>query len=330
MFSGKIKFIAVLLLAAVCAFVFTGAYASLTKHNLKLYADADVFPANGISTATIRLHKPRFFLSDKIELKIMSGRHIVHVLERTGSSLTLQSRLIPGDVVIQAKNGASTNKITLHFIEDFTDDDADGFPDVAELTDEQDRLAFRRRFVAAAISQYEKYSPQWEEKNRDCAGLVRFALQEALKKNELSSIPGVQKYHYPYVPVLGKRIFRVRPGAFNEKELPSAFSFYADSRKLMENNTHYIGKDAAEAQEGDLLFFLHYDDLKMPYHAMIYAGNDKNGVAHVVYHTGPVHGTKGKVKLLTMQTLMHYPDERWHPVPENKYFLGVYRLNILD
>lgn len=297
---------------------------------MKLSADTEVLAADGISTATVSVRKTDFLHSDKTHFKIISGGNIVNILEQSADSVTVQSRLSAGDVVIQASGGKNVSKITLHVVEDFTDNDADGFPDVSELTDEQDRLAFRKRFVAAALSQYEKYSPLWEKKNRDCAGLVRFAVQEALKQNGLASIPVVQKYHYPRVPVIGRNIFRVKSGSFSNITMPSDFSVYADSRSLMEHNAHSIGRSLAEAREGDLLFFLHYDDLKMPYHAMIYAGHDKNNAAHVVYHTGPVHGTKGKVKILSMQTLMHYPDERWHPVPENKYFLGVYRLNILD
>ena len=49
----------------------------------------------------------------------------------------------------------------------------------------------------------------------------------------------------------------------------------------------------------------------------------------VVYHTGPNKQGKGEMRRLLVSDLLHHPDARWRPLPENTNFLGVYRWNIL-
>ena len=51
------------------------------------------------------------------------------------------------------------------------DSDNDGIPDVAELRTFQDRDSFRRWFTAIAEIQFYQPSNQWNEEQRDCAGL---------------------------------------------------------------------------------------------------------------------------------------------------------------
>ena len=70
----------------------------------------------------------------------------------------------------------------------------------------------------------------------------------------------------------------------------------------------------------------------MPFHAMIFLGRSRiepGSEQFVVYHTGPYGHDKGTIKRLSIAELMNYPDARWHPVPSNPAFLGVYRWNIL-
>ena len=61
-----------------------------------------------------------------------------------------------------------------------------------------------------------------------------------------------------------------------------------------------------------------------PFHSMIFCGE-----TGVVYHTGPIHQGKGEMRRLLLSDLLHHPDARWRPLPENENFLGVYRWNIL-
>lgn len=64
------------------------------------------------------------------------------------------------------------------------DSDNDGIPDVAELRTFQDRDSFRRWFTAIAENQFYQLSDQWNAEQRDCAGMVRFAMREALRRHD--------------------------------------------------------------------------------------------------------------------------------------------------
>ena len=64
------------------------------------------------------------------------------------------------------------------------DSDNDGIPDVEELRTYQDRDAFRRWFTFIAENQFYRLSDQWNEDQRDCAGLARFAMREALRRHD--------------------------------------------------------------------------------------------------------------------------------------------------
>src|SRR5256714_14138736 len=67
---------------------------------------------------------------------------------------------------------------------EIVDSDNDGIPDVIELRTYQDRDAFKRWFTAIAETQFYQLSDQWNAEQRDCAGLVRFATREALRKHD--------------------------------------------------------------------------------------------------------------------------------------------------
>src|SRR5437660_9837370 len=64
------------------------------------------------------------------------------------------------------------------------DSDNDGIPDVVELRTFQDRDSFRRWFTAIAEMQFYQLSDEWNSEQRDCAGLVRFAMREALRRHD--------------------------------------------------------------------------------------------------------------------------------------------------
>ena len=73
-----------------------------------------------------------------------------------------------------ASSSESTSEATL------IDSDNDGIPDVAELRTFQDRQSFQRWFTAIAETQFYQLSDQWNSEQRDCAGLVRFAILHGL------------------------------------------------------------------------------------------------------------------------------------------------------
>lgn len=225
------------------------------------------------------------------------------------------------------------------------DSDSDGIPDRAELRSFGDRESFRLWFAAIAEAQFYRESPEWNEAQRDCAGLVRFAWREALRAHDRAWLlrmgegydpvaPDVRAYTLERGPV-GERLFRTRPGTFAESDLADeTFSEFADARTLREFNTRFVGRDARRAEAGDLLFFRQPQARKYPYHVMVFLGRaraDAEGAADwVVYHTGASPEDGGEVRKVRLSVLARHPDPRWRPAEGNKNFLGFYRLKILE
>jgi uncharacterized protein YfaT (DUF1175 family) len=225
------------------------------------------------------------------------------------------------------------------------DSDNDGIPDPVELRTFQDRDNFRRWFTAIAETEFYQLSDQWNAEQRDCAGLVRFAIREALRRHDriwfqkmgpgyetvAPDVAGVDLDQNP----LGEKIFRTDFGSFHESDLRNGrFSEFADGRSLKNFNSTFVGRDRREAQPGDLLFFYQPWVQKFPYHVMVLLGSPHiapNGAQDwVVYHTGSSPTDQGTVKKVQLSVLEHHPDPRWRPVESNKNFLGFYRLKILQ
>jgi uncharacterized protein YfaT (DUF1175 family) len=225
------------------------------------------------------------------------------------------------------------------------DSDNDGVPDVAELRTFQDRDSFRRWFTAIVETQFYQLSDQWNAEQRDCAGLARFAIREALRHHDRvwlqkmgsayqTVAPDVAGFDLDHNP-LGEKIFRTDFGSFHESDLRNGrFSEFADGRSLKNFNSVFVSRDRREAQPGDLLFFYQPWVQKFPYHVMIFLGPARiapNGAQDwVVYHTGSSPIDKGTVKKVELSVLDQHPDPRWRPVESNRNFLGFYRLKILQ
>ena len=225
------------------------------------------------------------------------------------------------------------------------DSDNDGLPDAAELQSFMDRENFRQWFTLIAEGQFYHLSDQWNTEQRDCAGLVRFAWREALRRHDRAWFqkmgpgyqavaPDVGRYSLEQGP-LGEKLFRTSFGAYKDGDLSSsAFSDFADARTLKNFNVKFISRDRHYAQPGDLLFFYQPWVQKFPYHVMLFLGNSKlnNEPANdwVVYHTGASPTDEGTVKKVELSVLDHHPNKRWRPVESNTNFLGFYRLKILD
>jgi uncharacterized protein len=225
------------------------------------------------------------------------------------------------------------------------DSDNDGIPDVLELRTYQDRENFRRWFTAVAEMQFYQLSNQWNLDQRDCAGLVRFAIREALRHHDRPWLqkmgpgyeavaPDVAAFDLDHNP-FGEKIFRTDFGSFDESDLRSGrFSEFADGRALKNFNTTFVSRDRREAQPGDLIFFYQPRVRKFPYHVMIFLGGGRissNGATDwVVYHTGSTPTDDGTVKKVELSVLDQHPDPRWRPLASNRNFLGFYRLKILQ
>lgn len=225
------------------------------------------------------------------------------------------------------------------------DTDGDGFPNAVELTSASDRESFRKWFTAIAELQFYQQSDAWNVEQRDCAGLVRFAMREALRKHDRLWFQKMGEGYEALAPdvqalqleksLLGEKLFRVDFGVFKKSDLPdNKFSEFADARTLKTYNASYISRDRTHAAPGDLLFYEQAFAQRYPYHVMIFLGKARqaNEVASdwVVYHTGTSPDDAGTIKKVRLSVLDQHPDKRWRPVENNKNFLGFYRLKILQ
>lgn len=227
----------------------------------------------------------------------------------------------------------------------WVDSDHNGLPDRLQLKTYDDREAFRVWFTSIAELQFYHQSDAWNQEQRDCAGLARFAMREALRQHDRlwyrkmgaayePVSPDVRSYNLENAPI-GEKIFRAGPGAFKESDIQDgSFSEFADARTLKEFNTRFISRDRHQAEPGDLLFFYQPWVQKFPYHVMIFLGttheSSEDANDWVVYHTGSSPTDDGTVKKVRLATLDHHPDPRWRPLLSNRNFLGFYRLKILD
>lgn len=177
---------------------------------------------------------------------------------------------------------------------------------------------FRAWFVRIAEEQLRQGpSPRWYQ--QDCAGLVRFAANEALKVHDAKWLRsnGMSNRYLPPEPVLTdeQRLLARQWQQGGGKTGP-----YVDAIKLIQYNSRFTGRDLNQAQPGDLLFFDQGDDQ----HLMIWMGR------YIAYHTGTRTQTDNGMRSVSVQQLMTWKDTRWIPDESNPNFIGVYRLNFLS
>jgi hypothetical protein len=211
-----------------------------------------------------------------------------------------------------------------------------GFPDVAEL-DYDDSENFRNWFTSIILNVVVNHSTILPESYSDCAGLVRYAYKEALKKHdpiwiEQSSYKGivfedVQNYNYPNVPALKQFLFKINNNKYSYDEISADFSVFASARHILEYNTVFVSKDIYAAKSGDVIGFFHPEDPEFPYHIMVYLRN--NTESYILYHTGPVDERGGELRIVRLED-MFFADPSWLPSYQNKYFMGVFRFKILS
>ena len=259
-----------------------------------------------------------------------------------GFKATLRAGITPAAITLRiAFPNAPPATATLTTALDPTDSAADGTPDFLRLDNPDDRRAFTQWFTFLAETQFFQPADQRPAEINDCAALIRYAYREALRTHDgpwataarlplLPGLPNVAKYQYPFTP-LGANLFRVQPSAFQPADLATAFAQFADAKTLQLRNTHFITRDPARAQPGDLFFYRQESD-HMPFHSMIYLGRSqfvRTPERYLVYHTGPDSDGPGEIRRPTLDEMRRFPDADWRPLPENPRFLGVYRWNIL-
>lgn len=252
------------------------------------------------------------------------------------------------DALTEARTPAASTEARAAVVPEaarWDDSDSDGIPDREELRSFGDRESFRKWFTSIAEEQFYEASREWNADQRDCAGLVRFALREALRAHDRAWFlrmgesyepvaADVRAYTLERSPV-GEKLFRTSAGSFDASNLSDGtFSEFADARTLKDFNTRFVGRDSSRAEAGDLVFFHQPWVQKYPYHVMLFLGRsraDKGAAADwVVYHTGSSASDAGEVRLARLSVLARHPDPRWRPVAGNRNFLGFYRLKILE
>lgn len=179
----------------------------------------------------------------------------------------------------------------------------------------QSRL-FRAWMVRIIARQFAGPSLRWQQ--RDCAGLVRFAVAEALREHDAKwkrangllgqALP-------PEIPLLAAQ----QGLRHNWRLADGSRSAYASALELVQGNTRFCGKNCNLAQPGDLLFF----DQGEARHLMVWMGS------YIAYHTGSVKPDDNGLRSLSLRELLHFPDTRWQPTPDNPNFAGVYRFEFL-
>jgi hypothetical protein len=219
----------------------------------------------------------------------------------------------------------------------WTDRFGDGTPDFLRLTDSADQAAFRQWFTQIADFQAVRPESEVPPEITDCAGLLRYAYREALKRHddtwfaatgfEVAALPGeIRAWHYPDTP-LGAGLFRVRAGSFTAQDVrDGTFAQFADAKTLVELNAFLVSRDVRHAQSGDLLFYRQFGQ-SSPWHSMIVTRAGEQ--AEVVYDTGADHGKPGQLRRVALAELLDHPQAEWRPVASNPNFMGVYRWNIL-
>jgi uncharacterized protein YfaT (DUF1175 family) len=160
-------------------------------------------------------------------------------------------------------------------------------------------------------------NPRWT--HRDCAGLVRFAVDEALRPHDADwkRANGFLGVRAPAdVEVDDATRQRLRQ---SWRRADGSRGAFVPALDLVQENTRWVSRELGQAEEADLLFF----DLGDEQHLMVWMGH------YVAYHTGrSVPGDNG-LRALRPGQLLAWNDTRWRPTSDNPNFAGVYRLDFL-
>jgi uncharacterized protein len=160
-------------------------------------------------------------------------------------------------------------------------------------------------------------SPRWS--HRDCAGLVRFVVAEALREHtrEWKQAMGLVGKRLP--PEVALSPVQAQAWRHAWRRLDGSRAAYVGALEMVQENTQWVAKNLAQAERGDLLFY----DFGDEQHLMIWMG------PYIAYHTGRQEPGDTGLRALRAAELMAWRDVRWRPSGDNPNFLGVYRLSIL-
>lgn len=186
------------------------------------------------------------------------------------------------------------------------------------LTPAQSRLfrAWMVRIIAAQLSAGP--TPRWQQ--RDCAGLVRFSVAEALRAHDDKWKRANGLAAQPLPPEVSLTAVQQQALRHHWRLADGSLSAYASALELVQENTRLQGKDCNQAAPGDLLFF----DQGDAQHLMVWMGS------FIAYHTGTETRSDNGLRAVSLRELLRWRDTRWHPSQDNPNFAGLYRLSFLS
>lgn len=186
------------------------------------------------------------------------------------------------------------------------------------LSREQSRI-FRAWLVRIVRAQLDLGpTPRWQ--HRDCAGLVRFAVAEALRAHDSKwkQAMGLAGTVLPPELTLAED---QRTGLRHNWRLADGSSgAYAGALELVQENTRLWSRQWQQATAGDLFFFDQGDDQ----HLMVWMGR------YLAYHTGSAQPGDSGLRAVDIKDLLAWKDTRWQPVQHNPNFAGIYRFSFLS
>ena len=193
-----------------------------------------------------------------------------------------------------------------------------GAAEAAEVfLDPAQSRVFRAWFVRIVNEQLRQGpSPRWQQ--QDCAGLVRFAANEALKRHDGAWLRSMGISHADLPPEL-ELSPEQRRLAQTWQQGGGQTGAYVSAIGLVQHNSIAVARDVQQAAPADLLFF----DQGDAQHLMIWMGR------YIAYHTGSSSAQDNGLRRLSLAELMQWKDTRWIPDAHNPNFAGVYRLRWL-
>lgn len=161
-------------------------------------------------------------------------------------------------------------------------------------------------------------TPRWT--HRDCAGLVRFVVAEALREHTTAWKQSMD--------LMGQRVppeLNLSPAQSNAlrnawRRVDGQRAAFVGALELVQENTRFVAKNLSQAERGDLLFY----DLGDEQHLMVWMG------PYVAYHTGQIQTGDSGLRAVRAADLMAWKDTRWRPTTDNPNYLGVYRLALMS
>lgn len=176
--------------------------------------------------------------------------------------------------------------------------------------------AWMLRIISAQIERGP--SPRWQ--HRDCAGLVRFAVNEALSVHDARWMRangiGTDRRLPPELDLTPQQAALRNRWVQGEGKV----GHFVTALALVQHNSRFVAREISQALAGDLLFYDQGDEQ----HLMVWMG------AHIAYHTGTVTPTDNGLRTVDIQQLTTWKDTRWQPAVNNPNFAGVFRLSFLS